>query len=682
MATSYKTPGVYVEEIAKFPPSVAQVETAIPAFIGYTEKAIKTIAGDLDKIPTRISSLIEYENYFGKALDETTIKVSIDDKYENGITTRTLVVKPLSSKSPFLMYYAMQMYFANGGGPCYIISISNYAAAITANSSAPVQFDDLDEGLDLLELEDEPTLIVFPDATALSAADFYALMNNSLMQCNKLQDRFAIIDTHTDVETVLSSPIEDIREGINLEKDYLKYGAIYYPFLETILNFQYDASAVKISHTSTVPTAIETALTEIDEFKESFEEVSGELRDTTDADLGYIGEAKKKITDELSDFTGPSFTTLKASATALITMIGEVTEALSEADTLRLLINDSAERAAESAEEDMGDHDDDPLTPDTNPTVEAIDAAAVAFSAIFEGTDKIEDVIENLNVAVGNLAIANSKTKIENNVALISAELDKIYVDSSVDVLTAAITAIDAIKSATQEAKLIDRNNGPLNGRNLAAIEKIDNDIYGKIKTKINDLPMTLPPSAAIAGVYARVDKDRGVWKAPANVGLNYVTKPSVKITHEDQESLNVDTTAGKSINAIRAFTGKGTLVWGARTLAGNDNEWRYISVRRFFNMVEESVKKATSQFVFEPNDANTWIKVRAMIENFLTLQWRAGALAGAKQDQAFYVRVGLGQTMTAEDILNGYMHVEIGMAVVRPAEFIVLKFSHKLQEA
>jgi hypothetical protein len=185
-----------------------------------------------------------------------------------------------------------------------------------------------------------------------------------------------------------------------------------------------------------------------------------------------------------------------------------------------------------------------------------------------------------------------------------------------------------------------------------------------------------------MAGVYARVDRDRGVWKAPANVGLNYVIKPSVKITNDMQDGLNVDTIAGKSINAIRAFTGKGTLVWGARTLAGNDNEWRYISVRRFFNMVEESVKKATGQFVFEPNDANTWVKVRAMIENFLILQWRAGALAGAKPDEAFYVRVGLGQTMTAEDILNGYMHVEIGMAVVRPAEFIILKFSHKLQQS
>jgi hypothetical protein len=216
----------------------------------------------------------------------------------------------------------------------------------------------------------------------------------------------------------------------------------------------------------------------------------------------------------------------------------------------------------------------------------------------------------------------------------------------------------------------------------LSDVAAVDNSTYNKILTAIGNLPLELPPSSAIAGVYARVDKDRGVWKAPANVSMNYVTNLSVKITNSDQEDLNVDVVAGKSINAIRAFTGKGILVWGARTLAGNDNEWRYVPVRRFFNMVEESVKKATSQFVFEPNDANTWVKVRAMIENFLILQWRAGALAGAKPEQAFYVRVGLGQTMTAEDILNGYMHIEIGMAVVRPAEFIVLKFSHKLQEA
>ncbi len=206
--------------------------------------------------------------------------------------------------------------------------------------------------------------------------------------------------------------------------------------------------------------------------------------------------------------------------------------------------------------------------------------------------------------------------------------------------------------------------------------------VYRGIIDAVKAQGVVLPPSGAVAGIYAMVDENRGVWKAPANVSITAVKGPTVLVTHEDQESLNIDTEAGKSVNAIRSFTGKGTLIWGARTLAGNDNEWRYVPVRRFFNMVEESVKKATAQFVFEPNDANTWVKVRAMIENFLVLQWRAGALAGAKQEHAFYVRVGLGQTMTAQDILNGYMHVEIGMAVVRPAEFIILKFSHKMQES
>lgn len=193
---------------------------------------------------------------------------------------------------------------------------------------------------------------------------------------------------------------------------------------------------------------------------------------------------------------------------------------------------------------------------------------------------------------------------------------------------------------------------------------------------------ITLPPSSTIAGVYARVDNDRGVWKAPANVSLNSVVGVAELIDNKEQASLNVDTVAGKSINIIRPFTGKGILVWGARTLAGNDNEWRYVPVRRFYIMAEESIRKATEQFVFEPNDANTWTRIQAMIENFLVQQWKAGALTGAKPEQAFYVRVGLGQTMTAQDILEGRMNIEIGMAVVRPAEFIVLKFSHKMQEA
>ena len=165
-------------------------------------------------------------------------------------------------------------------------------------------------------------------------------------------------------------------------------------------------------------------------------------------------------------------------------------------------------------------------------------------------------------------------------------------------------------------------------------------------------------------------------------MSLNSVVAPSVTIDEKIQDTLNVDDVAGKSINAIRAFTGKGTLVWGARTLDGNSSEWRYVSVRRFFIMVEESSKKATMPFVFEPNDANTWVKVRAMLENYLTVLWRQGALAGAKPEQAFFVKCGLGQTMTAQDILDGKLIIEIGMAAVRPAEFIIMRFAHKLQES
>ncbi|MCB0594640.1 MAG: phage tail sheath family protein [Lewinellaceae bacterium] len=216
----------------------------------------------------------------------------------------------------------------------------------------------------------------------------------------------------------------------------------------------------------------------------------------------------------------------------------------------------------------------------------------------------------------------------------------------------------------------------------LDIIKDSNTQAYHAIKAKLDQEMMTLPPSSAIAGIYARVDGSRGVWKAPANVSVSNVLGPAEPITDEQQGRLNIDSTSGKSINAIRSFTGKGTLVWGARTLAGNSNEWRYISVRRLFITIEESVQKASAFAVFEPNDATTWLKVKAMIDNYLYGLWQQGALAGPKPESAYYVHVGLGKTMTTQDILEGRMNVEIGVAAVRPAEFIVLKFSHKMQEA
>lgn len=473
---TYRTPGVYVEEISKFPPSVAEVETAIPAFIGYTEN-IDYNGQPLTDRPTRISSLADFEEIFGGPFKES---------FTITVTTTEVDTLPVAPSFLFKMHYCMRHYFDNGGGPCYIVSVGDYTAT---SIDAPT----LTDGLNALAKEDEPTLILFPDATAITDPDlFYGLYKSALMQCANLGDRFTICDIwagdlyYRDVgDDVINRPsgagTTGFRSGIG--NNNLKYGAAYYPWLETIYTYAYDASTQAV----------------------------------TGGGLAAGMMLKKEI------------------------VIG---------------VND-----------------------------------------------------------------------------------------------------------ADEATSLFHTNN----------------DLYHKIVKEIEKLKLFLPAGPAMAGVYANVDSTRGVWKAPANISLNAVRHPAVILSDADQEELNVHST-GKSVNAIRQFAGKGSLVWGARTLAGNDNEWRYISVRRFFNMVEESVKKSSEQFVFEPNDANTWAKIRSMIKNYLVVLWRQGALAGATPEDAFFVSVGLGETMTALDILEGRMNIEIGMAAVRPAEFIILKFSHKMQ--
>ncbi|MGB5944076.1 MAG: phage tail sheath C-terminal domain-containing protein [Leeuwenhoekiella sp.] len=695
MAATYKTPGVYVEEISIFPPSVAQVATAIPAFIGYTEKATKDLRGDLNGIPTRISSLLEYVMYFGNAQPETTIQVTINDTLIDGGKNTDIIVDQPTTKSPFLMYYSMQMYFANGGGPCYIVSVGRYGdnraeadPQVTAITGTAAMLD----GLAAIEKYDEPTLLVFPDATAIgNVDDFYGLYNSALMQCNKLQDRFTIIDPQAvDGSSPTDANVAALREKLNLEKDYLKYGAVYYPFLKTSLDYKYDPRTITVSHYSYNADAYETIKAELAKIEDLGAGLPAKISDL------YAYDA---ATDEISGYLSDLYMTMyNATGFDLPGNFNQnPTKKKAFLDSLELVLNslkslvnfgDSLKGEAVAAAETVKEED---------PAIQAsIDAAIDTFNQNFEGADKIDEVYDNLKNLREKMQQADTDTKIRNlldvNALNFDTELKKLVDYTPLDIQTGITSepttafgdlATQMTAAATEIKKVEgkDKNNGTLNGRSLSAAENFDNATYNKILAAINALPLTLPPSATMAGVYARVDGDRGVWKAPANVGLNYVVEATRKVTSDEQQDLNVHTT-GKSINVIRSFTGKGILVWGARTLAGNDNEWRYVSVRRFFNMVEESVKKATEQFVFEPNDANTWVKVRAMIENFLNLQWRAGALAGAKPENAFFVRVGLGQTMTAEDILNGLMAIEIGMAVVRPAEFIVLKFSHKMQES
>lgn len=205
---------------------------------------------------------------------------------------------------------------------------------------------------------------------------------------------------------------------------------------------------------------------------------------------------------------------------------------------------------------------------------------------------------------------------------------------------------------------------------------------YAQIAQAVLDQINILPPSGAMAGVISLVDHTAGVWTAPANVSLTAVTDTTFKITDAKQANLNVDAATGKSINCIRMFIGQGVLVWGTRTLDGNSQDWRYLNVRRTLIMIEQSIKLAARAYVFEANDANTWSTVSSAINNFLNGLWRQGALAGATPADAFSVAVGLGTTMTAQDILDGRMNINVSVAITHPAEFIVISYVQQMQKS
>lgn len=211
------------------------------------------------------------------------------------------------------------------------------------------------------------------------------------------------------------------------------------------------------------------------------------------------------------------------------------------------------------------------------------------------------------------------------------------------------------------------------------SIYHLDRNLYHKIKAEIEKQELKLPPSAAVAGVYVSTDKSRGVWKAPANVKLNGVRGLTVEVDNLAQETLNVHS-SGKSINAIRFFTGKGFMVWGARTLDGNSHEWKYVNQRRFSDMVKVSVASTVEKFQNEPNNAQTWSTLKSLIESFLMKQWRAGALQGQHFRQAAFVRIGLGETMDERDLTEGKLRINIGLSEMRPAEFKVIKIEQQMQ--
>jgi hypothetical protein len=647
---TYRTPDVYVEEISVFPPSVAEVETAVPAFVGYTAKASRIIDGDLKNVPTRITSLLEFENLFGGAptLQLDTVELDAGNRFQSAA---------LAATNTKYLYDSLRLFFDNGGGKAWITSVGKHGDTTDK--------DKLIAGLARVATVDEPTILLFPDAAGLTADELAAVQMAALNQCGKLGDRVAVLDTRLATDkTGHTAVVGEMRDRVGINS--LKYGAAYAPWLK--LNYPKNVG---------------------------YADLKGKLRKggvaVTLASL--TGDAAVIALIQGLDRAQADLTGLPARRA---TVSGAAGTPVSDAYGTAVLAYQGSPDAAHM-------QDLFAFVYKIAPLVDGMAAGAGAFTHPSLRADVGRAVTNTFLPALSGLIAVERELDGKLDAAyalqypavgvLALADWDTLFTDDAPSASTTAISGADDATRLGAALAAIQRTFGSLSSAlaniDAAALAYKSNTeanllesfgTYRDIVRGVNSTLTACPPSGAIAGIYALVDGQRGVWKAPANVSLTGVIAPTYALDSDDTDNLNVDATAGKSVNAIRSFVGKGTLVWGARTLAGNDNEWRYISVRRFFNMVEESVKKSTYWAVFEPNDANTWVKVRGMIESYLTQKWREGALAGSTTKDAFFVRCGLGTTMSSQDILEGRMYVEIGMAVVRPAEFIILKFYHKLQ--
>lgn len=283
-----------------------------------------------------------------------------------------------------------------------------------------------------------------------------------------------------------------------------------------------------------------------------------------------------------------------------------------------------------------------------------------------QGLELLEEIDEvNIVAAPGYTDTASYESLLShceshrNRVAVMEAPKDVADIDQLTKVGTAAATGTEgtAAKSSGIRPRVSDHGYGAFYFPWITAQDPLNPRVL-----------VDVPPSGHIAGIYARTDATRGVHKAPANEPVRGALNLTYRLTDEEQGELNQN-----GVNCLRFFPREGILVWGARTLADSASEWRYLNVRRLFSMVEESIVRSTRHVVFEPNDMSLWKSIRRDLSAFLMLLWRDGALMGATPEEAFFVRCDA-ETNPPEVIDAGQVVTIIGMAPVKPAEFIIFR--------
>ena len=705
MAKVYSTPGVYIEEKNAFSNSVVPVATAIPCFIGFTQKATRDHKSLSNKL-FKIASFDEFNRYFGGS-PRITYKVTVDPEAVNPIDVVA------DTDTQFFLYHSLKLYFDNGGGECYIFSVGDFSKG--NKMEKPM----VETALKQLLKEPEPTIIVIPDGhTIESAEDYYGLWQLVLPHCREMINRFAILDIHGGGKMsnlVDNAAIDELytsfKDGIGIND--LNYGAVYWPWVQASVVQPSDLDFRNISNFTELQEKMKA------EVNKNFPKLpNGEPNPRAEKITSLIGRLGKLDTKAFADDAIMFAAKAKRS--------GDKAANVDATDSVKLAASiESAKAANESAKASKSalEATEKALTNEVKAALKnATDATTAVVTAktdvtkIANAVTAVQKAVESVDTAAKAVDVIAKRIEADAATAAATAAKEladaaKVLVDlaakAAEEAETAAVTAAKEnatkeekeaamaakIKADVASAKAKAAVNAaaaaqPVNSsfslsdadisRQHNAILQIS-ALYKSVMMRLRETANILPPSAAMAGAYKAVDSSIGTHQAPANISMISVSKPLVHLDDHEQENLNVPVD-GKAINAIRTFPGKGVLVWGARTMDGNSQDWRYISVRRTVSMIELSIKYAAEAFVFEPNVSSTWSNLKAMITNFLTNMWYSGALAGATPESSFSVDVGLGSTMTPIDILDGYMRISVKIAVTRPAEFIVITFEQQMQ--
>jgi phage tail sheath protein FI len=650
-----KTPGVYVTEFPAFPPTVAGVNTAVPCFIGYTAKAEDPVTKrslTLEAVP--ILSMAEYLATFGagKSLasnfqvnlaassgPEADFKAMSGQVQDDKITMEPVLACSVApqgsgdeSKGRFNLYLSMQMFYANGGGFCYVISVGDYGPDKSKQA--------LLDGLEQARAVHDATMIVVPDACLLPDADYGAVVAAMLAQAGDLRNRVAILDLPsvtqiTDPKTLKTQTLS-FYEKISSEQDAFSFGAAYGP-------------AVQSSFFSADDMDYQVLADPLGASKAPNNLPMNHLL-TSQAVALYLSDAEK-LNDVLDK----------------IAQAYPITEATTPLDASKLTQICNADGRAV-----LRKQEGDPAFADAITSLKCLATVAIPLTAVAPPSASTTGAAASSGEQTSGGQPPTEAGDANQASAPSGGSTPPAGSTPSAGSAQPA-TGLCAVpsKDATAGAKINPANLDKYLNNATPILQQVEQVVANRINV--------LPPSAILAGVWTKSDGLNGVWNAPANLALNMVVRPLVLLNDQQQGDYNMPPN-GQSISILRALPGRGTVVWGARTLDGNSNDTRYIQVRRTLIYIEQSIKQSLQSFVFASNDAKTWTTVTSMISNFLTTLWQAGGLMGAKPEEAFTVACGVPTTMTGLDVLNGYMIVNVSLQLIRPAEFIELTFTQRMQ--